>query len=297
MGYAMTPAADCGEYFDFPGLDPVAAMTNREFQQIAGLARTICGIDLSEGKQHMLSSRLLSQVREMRCRSFSEYYEAVTGDRSGGALSGMIDALTTNVTAFMREPAHFAFLKKTIAPRLRNGEPIRVWSAGAATGEEAYSIALCLIDDAAYGSSRGLNILASDISNRALWTASQGIYRAEKLRTLGRALIARHFVQGDQDCGGWYRVKSDIRRLIAFQRINLVEPFPRLGQFSVVFCRNVMIYFDRRTQLATIQRLFDCIEPGGYLLVGHSESLVGAKCPMAYVCPSVYRKEGRGAAC
>jgi len=279
-----------------PRATDVAPLTRKEFELIAALARRSCGLELPEAKRLMVWSRLARNVQDLECRSFSEYYRRVVEDKSGEALCAMIDRLTTSFTGFMREPAHFDFLRKEIVPRLHRAPQIRIWSAGAATGEEPYSIAISLLE--AFQETRPpvISILATDISRNALRKASRAIYSAAKLRSLDPILLAKYFLKGSGRMRGWYRIKPEIRALVSFRRLNLIDDFPPVGAFSAIFCRNVMIYFDRETQLATVRRLTDCLEPGGHLLIGHSETLVGADSPLEYVRPAVYqkRKHGRG---
>jgi len=273
-----------------PHARDVAPLTRREFELVAGLARRSCGLELPESKRLMVWSRLARNVREMECRNFSEYYRRVLEDESGEALCAMIDRLTTSFTGFMREPVHFDFLRKVVVPRFCNAPQIRVWSAGAATGEEAYSIAISLLEAFPEARPPVISILATDISRNALRKASRGIYLASRLRSLDPVLLAKYFLKGSGRVRGWYRIKPEIRNLVSFRRLNLIDRFPSIGSFPVIFCRNVMIYFDRETQLATVGRLTDCLEPGGHLLIGHSETLAGADSPLEYVRPAVYRK-------
>src|SRR5579863_1577768 len=177
------------------GRQGVSPLTGDEFDRIARLVYSEFGLDLRKGKELMVSSRLMRHVRALNCASFTEYYHSVIGDSSGAALSDMIDALTTNYTSFWREAAHFEFLQKTIAPTLTRGQAARIWCAAAATGEEPYSIAICLLDAFGRDHDLPLEILATDISSRALHTASKGIYQSDRLRTLRRDLIGRYFLK------------------------------------------------------------------------------------------------------
>jgi chemotaxis protein methyltransferase CheR len=268
----------------------VSPLTADEFADIAHLVYSEFGLDLRKGKELMVSSRLMRHVRAQNCTSFSEYLRRVIEDSSGAALSDMIDALTTNFTSFWREAAHFEFLGRTIAPVLISRQAARVWCAAAATGEEPYSIAICLLE--AFGRDHGLplEILATDLSSRALETASKGIYQTGRLRTLDRKLIVKYFLNGNGAFKGACRIQPEVRRLVQFRRLNLIGPLPNIGTFDVIFCRNVMIYFDHATQFSTVRRLVEHLAPEGYLIIGHSESLTGFDCPLRYVRPGVYRK-------
>jgi len=265
-------------------------LTRREFERIRSLAREHAGLDLRDGKEGLVSARLGKKVRQRGFRSFQQYCDHIAADASGKALVEMIDALTTNHTMFLREPAHFDFLRRIAAAELRGPGPIRIWSAACSTGEEPYSIAICLLEELGPQAARRIRIVASDISTRALEAAKEGIYAAERFEGFPAAWLPRYFLRGEGDWKGWYRVKPELRRMLEFRRINLMEPLTGLPRFDVVFCRNVMIYFDRPTREDVIRRIAALIEPGGYLLTGHSESLLGGRHSLQYICPAVYRK-------
>jgi chemotaxis protein methyltransferase CheR len=276
----------------------VTPLTPPEFQQIARLVYREFGLDLHRGKELMVSSRLMRHVRALNCGSFTEYYRRVLEDRSGATLSDMVDALTTNFTRFWREAAHFEFLHETIAPGLIDSGAARIWCAAAATGEEPYSIAICLLEALRRNPNVSLNILATDISSRALTTASKGIYPSDRLSALRPEWMHRYFLNGKGPFKGSCRIRPEVRRLVQFQRVNLIEPLPSLGTFPVIFCRNVMIYFDHATQSSTVKRLAEHLDPGGFLIIGHSESLTGLNCGLRYVRPGVYCRQpakGKGA--
>ncbi len=267
--------------------EQTALLKPRDFDRISRLAYERFGLDLREGKQALVASRLGRKVRELNLRSFSEYVRMVTEDTTGEALIGLVNALTTNFTCFLREPAHFDFLANAIWPTLRQRQQAKLWSAGCATGEEPYSILFSLLDQP--GVSGGLSVLATDISTAALATARSAVYSCECVRTLPPAWRKRYFLRGDGDWTGQCRVRPEIRRMTEFRRLNLIEGGPPPGQFPVIFCRNVMIYFDKPTQERVVGWLTSALEPGGYLLIGHAESLMGVRHELAYVRPAIYR--------
>jgi len=271
----------------------VSPLTADEFDQIARLVYNEFGLDLRRGKELMVSARLMRHLRALNCRSFTEYYRRVIKDSSGVALSDMVDALTTNFTRFWREASHFDFLQATVAPLLMGRGAARVWCAAAATGEEPYSIAICLLDAFGPHSSVPISITATDISSRALKMASRGIYPTERLRALPPQWVPRYFLNGDGAFKGSCRIRPEVRRLVHFRRVNLTQPLPDLGTFAVIFCRNVMIYFDHATQSSTMRRVVEHLDPGGHLIIGHSESLTGFDCGLQYVRPGIYRKAQR----
>ena len=265
-------------------------MKAAEFAKIRQLAYDTFGLDLRAGKETLVSARLGKQIRQSGCGSFDEYYCHVVGDSTGEALIHLIDALTTNHTSFFREPAHFDFLRKTFLPEWKNRARIDIWSAACSSGEEPYSIAMCSLEELGGAASGKVRILATDISTRVLGAAAKGIYPAERFEALSPAQLRGYWLRGERDFAGSYRAKKELRAMIEFRRLNLLEPVSRIGPFPLIFCRNVMIYFDKPTQRQVIERLTGCLEPGGYLLTGHAESLTGVEHGLLYVQPAVYRK-------
>jgi chemotaxis protein methyltransferase CheR len=264
------------------------AISPAEFQEISDLANRTCGIDLSRGKQHLVQARLGKRIRQGRFASFKDYYRHVLADRTGDELTALLDALTTNFTSFLREPAHFEFLRKSILPNLKG--PIRIWSAGCSTGEEPFTIAFSLIEELGPVAFWRCRILAADISTHALAAARRAVYPADRFADFPPECLPSYLLRGTQNWDGWFRVKPSIRAMIEFQRLNLVEPFQHPQPFQVIFCRNVMIYFNKATQTDLVNRLARNLAPGGYLFIGHSESLTGLAHPYQYIQPAVYRK-------
>jgi chemotaxis protein methyltransferase CheR len=268
----------------------ITPLTRQEFEKIRQLAHNKFGLALHEGKEHLVSARLSKQIRNSPFKSFREYYRHVVEDGTGQALASMIDALTTNFTSFFREPEHFDFLRTQLVPAWTARASIPIWSAGCATGEEPYSIAVCLLEALGNGVARRLRVLATDISNKALSTARAATYPAERVSAFPPDLLRRHAMRGQGKCEGWYRFNREVIGTVQFHRLNLVEPFPHHDLFPLIFCRNVMIYFDKATQSDLVNRLAMRLEPGGYLFVGHAESLNGIDCPLKYIKPAIYRR-------
>jgi chemotaxis protein methyltransferase CheR len=264
----------------------------REFDQIRRVAYEYCGLDIRPGKEHLVSARLGKLMRQLGMRSFREYYDYVKHDSSGQALVSMVDALTTNHTGFFRERQHFEFFENVVLPSLSKRSRIEIWSAACSTGEEPYSLAFAVLERLANSQAQEIRIFATDISTRALATAQQGIYRQERLNGLDRLMLASYLLKGTRGAEGLCRVKPHIRDMVQFERLNLIEPFSGVGTFPLIVCRNVMIYFDAQTQQDLVGRLSRQLEPGGYLFIGHSETLNGIAHPLKYVCPAVYRKSG-----
>lgn len=266
-----------------------------EFERVRRLVYDHAGIDLREGKEELVAGRLGKKLRESGCPSYQEYLNQVAADKSGESLTALIDALTTNFTSFMRESAHFDFMRNTIFPMLARRSSIEIWCAAAATGEEPYSL-ICSLLDAFGGVAAGrCKLIATDISTRALAAARKGVYPADRLKSVPREWLSKYFLRGHGEFSGLYQVKPDVSRLVEFRPLNLIETFQHRGVFPLISCRNVMIYFDRPTQERVVNRMAQYLEPGGYLFVGHSESLNGMHHPFHFVQPAVYQNAAGGA--
>jgi chemotaxis protein methyltransferase CheR len=266
--------------------DPVRPLAKHEFEQIRELARRTFGLDLRPGKQELVSARLQRLVRTGGFRSYHEYYRHVLTDGSGEALIALIDALATNHTSFLREADHFEFLRKSVLPNLARRASVDIWSAACSTGEEVWTLLLVLHDT--LPASRFL-VIGSDISRKALRLATRGVYPVDRVSILPKAWQEFGFARETGDAG-LYAIKPALRERAQFRRLNLIEPINWPVRFPVIFCRNVMIYFDQPTQRRVIANLTTSLEPGGYLFVGHSESFSGIQHGLEYVRPAVYRK-------
>jgi len=266
--------------------DTLPSLGSRDFEQIRQLAYGTFGLDLKPGKEELVCARLRRILREGSFRSFQDYYRHVLADRTGAALARMIDALATNHTSFLREPDHFKFLRQEVLPALANRDTLEIWCAACSTGEEVWTLAMLLNEANPH---RRISIQASDISNKALEAAQAAEYTPERCQGIPAVWLSRYFVPGKGPTKS-YCVAPRIRSQAAFRRLNLVEPFSWGRLFPVIFCRNVMIYFDRQTQEQVVGRLAGMLEPGGYLFVGHAESLTRISHSLDYVRPAIYRK-------
>ncbi len=277
-------------------------LTEREYRQISRLVLDHTGILLANEKQALIVSRLNKLLRRLRMDSFSEYLAHVRADESGRALSELVDRISTNFSYFYRESEHFEFFGRTALRELveraelrsreggsRDGKRLKIWVAGCATGEEAYLLAMLLNEH--FGSRIAewdARVLATDISHGALAVAAEGRFPANKLSRLPATYRKRYFKTTSS--GDW-SVAGELRSLVLFRRLNLVrEDYPFQGRFDAIFCRNVMIYFDRPVRSALIRRFHECTHPGAYLFIGQSESL-GRATSFLRVRPSVYKRE------
>jgi chemotaxis protein methyltransferase CheR len=261
-----------------------------EFEKISRLAYEHFGVDLRNGKQALVEARIGKKLRELGLKSFQHYFDYVTGDKSGEALAAMVDLLTTNHTSFFREPRHFDFMRDTIWPTLRTRPQIHLWSAACSSGEEPYTIAMTLLEHARQEALAKVKIRATDISTRMLDRGRSGTYPADRLKDVPYPVLQHNMLKGRTATGDSFRFKPEVRAMIAFEHLNLMRPLPPDYRCSVIFCRNIMIYFDQPTQQALVARLSQQLEDGGYLFIGHSESLNAIEHGLDYVCPATYRK-------
>ncbi|MDP6407288.1 MAG: protein-glutamate O-methyltransferase CheR [Alphaproteobacteria bacterium] len=270
--------------------------TQRDFRYLAGLLREQTGIDLVEQKFDMVYARLVRRVRALGLASFQAYIEHLNDPAGDGELDHLVNALTTNLTRFFREGSHFKHLYNVALPdsleRLLAAEQtrLRLWSAGCASGEEAYSMAMILKHRLSDAGAVDARILASDLDTNVLRQAAEGRYPAQSLSTVPGELLDR-FAQplGNPETGEW-QIDQQIRDLISFKRLNLIGDWPMQGSFDAIFCRNVMIYFDVQTTQRLLERFVDILRPGGWLYIGHSENIIGMQDRLERVGGTTYRK-------
>jgi chemotaxis protein methyltransferase CheR len=281
-----------GRYLEAP-----APMRDSDYDFIRELVYDRSRINLGPDKKELVSARLGKRLRETKITSISEYCRYLQGQESAEELAHLIDAISTNFTFFFREIEHFEFLKTTILPEMtrqraeKKWKSFNVWSAACASGEEPYSIAISLAEHFGPRPAWDWRIEATDISHRILQRARVGVYREESISKVPPDTLRKHFQRGFGPQDGNYRVKPHILEGVTFRQLNLLEglaPFPE--PFHLIFCRNVMIYFDRATQEELVRRLAQRLVPGGYLYVGHSESLSGIKHSLETVKPAIYRR-------
>jgi chemotaxis protein methyltransferase CheR len=274
-------------------------LSDREFQSFRTLVATHSGIALGPHKRALLQARLGRRLRTLGLTTFADYHRLlIEHDPQGEELVRFINAVTTNKTHFYREPHHFAYLAERWAPAMvgrasRGGErAVRIWSAGCSTGEEPYTIAMTVADALPHADGWSVRILASDIDTDVLERAAAGVYSIDAAGAIPPAVLKRHFLRGTGTSTDLMRVRPSLRSLVAFRRINLLEDqWPSGASFDVIFCRNVLIYFDRPTQQRVIERLGACLKDDGVLVLGHSEGILGMTNGLRHVGHTIYRKE------
>ena len=268
---------------------------DQDFQRIRRIINEIAGIALAEGKRELVYSRLSRRLRQLGLRRFDEYCRLLeTGGEDNPELGEFVNALTTNLTSFFREPHHFDFLGKELLPALMrerslSNRRIRIWSAGCSTGEEPYSIAMVL-REALPAVGWDVKILATDLDSNVLATADRGVYDANRVKDLSEIRLRRWFQRSRDAQSGQVRVAPELRDLIVFRRLNLMLDWPMSGPFDVIFCRNVVIYFDKPTQRVLFERFADLLAERGHLFVGHSESLFKVTDRFVPLGKTIYRR-------
>jgi len=276
----MTSRTTIGESFDPKIVKGSNAFLDREFPMsgpnyklISGLAYKESGIVLNDTKQEMVYSRLARRLRELKLKNFDEYLHYVKKDIDNESRS-FLNAITTNLTSFFREDHHFVHLKEVTVPLLRKvrlkDKRIRIWCAAASTGEEPYSIAMVMQEAFPAKSGWDIKILATDIDSNVLSTAREGRYKIERVEDIPLPRKKRWFKKISNDI---VEVNSSLREMISFKQLNLLGPWPMKGMFDVIFCRNVIIYFDKETQRALFEKVHGIMAEDSHLYIGHSESL------------------------
>ena len=267
-------------------------LTDRDMRALARLVYDHAGITLHDGKRALVTARLQKRLRHGQFRNFAEYVRFVENDPSGQEVVALLDAIATNHTAFYREAEHFDYLATQVVSSMQvaRQRAMRLWCAACSSGEEPYTMAMTLADALPPGGLSHVRILASDISTKALRTARDGVYRMDRVAGLRSEVLRRHFQKGLGEQAGLARVHPRLRAVVEFQRLNLLEVADLGGRFDVIFCRNVMIYFDRAIQQRVVNMLEHHLAPNGWLFLSHSESLTGIKHGLRWVGPAVYQR-------
>lgn len=267
-------------------------ITDNEFSAISNYMKENYGINLTGDKKSLVYSRLKNILDKKGLKNFTEYYEYLVNDKTGTASITFIDRMTTNHTFFMRETDHFEYLKNVVLPYIEKNEKnkdVRIWCAGCSSGEESYTLEMILTDYFKNKGSWDTELLATDISTTVLAKAIKGVYTKEQIKLLSEDWKNNYFKSIDSSK---VQVVDDIKRKITYRKFNLMEPkFPFKKKFQVIFCRNVMIYFDEEVRTKLVKKFYDVSEKGAYLFIGHSETLNNIKTDYEYVMPAIYRKK------
>lgn len=260
------------------------------FLNLSHLVYEQAGIRLGEKKEALLSARVGKRMRVLGLKTYEEYWRRLKNDKTGDEIIALLDHISTNVTYFYREEQHFDLLAERVRRLQASGQKrFRFWSAGCSTGEEPYSIAMAIYD--VLKNTADVKILATDISTRVLKHANAGRYRASRIEKIPASCLSNYMMQNDTGGEATWEVIPEIRRWVHFARLNLsTVPYPMNGPFDVIFCRNVMIYFDNDVRRRLLAEMYRLLSPGGLLMVGHAESLSGMLSRFKSIKPSVYVK-------
>lgn len=276
------------------------SISNADMQRLRTLVHAQAGINLGADKKTMLELRIRSRLRILEMDSFDDYCNYLFSRRGEtDEMARFLDVVTTNKTDFFREPAHFNYLTKTALQQMNSDcgrvRPLSIWCAGCSTGEEAYTLAMVLSEYAHSHPGFRFNILATDLSTQVLEKANLAVYKAELTSPVPADLRRKYFVRSRDPKANLVRIVPELRDLIEFRRLNFMEKDYGLGiQADIIFCRNVIIYFDRATQEQVLRKITQYLVPGGHLFLGHSETLHGLDVLLTPVAPALYRKASRG---
>ncbi|MDB6063694.1 MAG: methyltransferase, CheR-type [Verrucomicrobiaceae bacterium] len=263
-------------------------LSQQEFRQFQGMIFEIAGISLSNEKMALVAGRLAKRLTYHQLESYGAYFQLLRNPSAPHELQIAVDLLTTNETYFFREPKHFELLRNTILPPLAKvSRPVRVWSGASSSGEEIYTIAMVMQDVLG---DRVWDILGSDISTRVLEQATQGVYPMLRAKDISPQHLSKYCLKGVGAQAGNFIIDKPLRSHVKFMQINLNTALPALGEFDVIFLRNVMIYFDTNTKRQVLARMVPLLRSGGYFIVSHSETLNGITSELKMISPSIYRK-------
>lgn len=281
-------------------IGPAPKLQNKEFNVFRKYIEEEIGIKMPPAKRVMLESRLLKRLRTLGLRSFREYIELVFSEKGTHTeLIHMIDAVTTNKTDFFRESEHFRYLSSILLPKHLNEDSwgkeglLKVWSCASSSGEEVYTLAMVLQDFADENRPYQFKILGTDISSRMLERCVSAVYASERVVPVPEKMKKKYLLRSKDKTAALVKIKPELREKTMFHRVNLMdEDYGIRDNFHIIFCRNVIIYFDRQRQIELMNKLHSHLLPGGYLFLGHSETLAGMDVPFVSVAPTVYRKKG-----
>ncbi len=267
-------------------------LSQTEFMLLKNLVLHVAGIYLSDSKRELLISRFSRRLRHLGYRSFAEYYNFLTSSEGEPEIEHFINTITTNKTGFFREAHHFDFLAKQFVDEVKDaGRPIRMWSSACSTGEEAYTIAMVMHRRLTQPFRIPVSVLGTDIDTKVLMTARKAVYDEHAVADVPEEYLHHAFLKSKDPRLGLYKIKPEIRKMVTFEQFNFIDRQYRFSPgFDVIFCRNVIIYFSSETKTEVIRKLIDMLRLGGYLIVGHSESLFDISDTLEFVTNTVYRR-------
>lgn len=265
-------------------MDPLI-LKDSEFVLFQKMIYETAGINMSDAKKPLVSGRLAKRVKHHGLNSYGDYFKLLSSG-NGDEFQVAVDLLTTNETFFFREPRHFDFVRDHILPDWRSGNR-RLWSAASSSGEEAYTLAMVLAE---HSPTQAWEVLGTDISTRVVERAQRGLYIMERSRNISESYLKKYCLKGVGSQEGMFLVSKELRSKVKFLHANLKADVSKLGKFDIIFLRNVLIYFDLQTKQHVVSQIARQLKPGGYLMIGHSESLHGVTDAVEAVQPAVYRK-------
>jgi len=269
------------------------SLSDEEFEKLRDLVYKISGISLANTKKELVISRFSKRVKALKLNSFSDYYELLVSPGGFSEVQNFINSITTNKTDFFRESHHFDFIVSTFIPQIvAAGKPVvRIWSAACSTGEEPYTIAMVMSKYLCEPHGIPVKILATDIDTNVLKTAARGVYDSHAIGQVPEKYLKRYFLRGKDDNFGLYKIKEEIRKMVTFKQLNFIAPeYPITSTFDIIFCRNVIIYFSPETKKMVVGKLFRYLNEGGYIMMGHSETLFNMIEGLVYLKNTVYQK-------
>lgn len=265
--------------------------TDQDFNFLQGLALREVGITLASNKKDLLYGRLVKRIRELKLSNFRQYCDLLKASNEQ-EMHFFINAVTTNLTSFFREAHHFVALKEYLLQTLVNnceGRELKIWSAGCSSGEEPYTIAMTVMETFNNTLPMSISIIGTDIDSNKLDECARGVYSEDSLQSFPSEYYHRYLQRGSGNNVGYFKIKDDIKRLVTFKKMNLINPWDLAGDFDLIFCRNVLIYFDEALQLDLIHRFANKLAPGGYFICGHSESVANKCQQLACLGKTIYR--------
>lgn len=268
------------------------AISDKDFERLVAYVHDNYGIDLSR-KRVMIEGRLGNTLESRGFSDYTSFLDMVFADKSGSEVVNLMNKLTTNHTYFLREPEHYDFMRNTFLPEIKekkkNNKVVYLWSAGCSSGEEPYTNAIEMLEFfGREAPSWDTKLLATDISVKVLAKAQQGVYHADGMKNLSPETVKKYFTPISDDC---YRVNDEVKKQVVFKVFNLMDSIPyKKNPFDLIFCRNVMIYFDNETKIKLVNRFYDVLAPGGYLFIGHAESIPRDATNFRYIKPAIYQK-------